>query len=76
MCYEFFQGIFYFLAIFVVNSKVRRLLKNTSASKMKFSVEDFCRISAGFLQKLRIWSHILKKPLMENFIFCAVISLQ
>ena len=46
MCYEFFQGIFYFLAIFVVNSKVRRLLKNTSASKMKFSAEDFCRISA------------------------------
>ena len=21
---------------------------------------------------LRIWSHLLKKPLMENFIFCAV----
>ena len=25
----------------------------------------------GFLQ-LRIWSHLLKKALMENFIFCAV----
>ena len=21
---------------------------------------------------MRIWSHLLKKPLMENFIFCAV----
>ena len=23
---------------------------------------------------LRIWSHLLKKSFMENFIFCAVIS--
>ena len=23
-------------------------------------------------RKLRIWSHLLKKPLMENFIFCTV----
>ena len=23
-------------------------------------------------RKLRIWSHLLKKSLMENFIFCAV----
>ena len=25
-------------------------------------------------QLLRIWSHLLKKSLMENFIFCAVLS--
>ena len=49
---NFFRAFFIFsqffvaLAIFVVNSKVRRLLKNTSASKMNFSVKDFCRISA------------------------------
>ena len=24
------------------------------------------------LRKLRIWSHLLKKRLMENYIFCAV----
>ena len=24
------------------------------------------------LANFRIWSHLLKKPLMENFIFCAV----
>ena len=24
--------------------------------------------------KLRIWSHLLKKSLIENFIFCAVLS--
>ena len=28
-----------------------------------------------FDRKLRIWSLLLKKTLMENFIFCAVISL-
>ena len=27
-----------------------------------------------FEQKLRIWSHLLKKFLMESFIFCAVHS--
>ena len=33
--------------------------------KMKFSIIDFF----NFLQ---IWSHFLKKSIMENFIFCAV----
>ena len=33
---------------------------------MEFSIKDFYR-------KLQIWSHLLKKPLMENFILCAVI---
>ena len=27
-------------------------------------------------KKLRIWSNSLKKPLMENFIFCAVIIIR
>ena len=31
---------------------------------MNFSIKDFFR--------LRIWSHLLKKFLIENFIFCAV----
>ena len=30
------------------------------------------KFAARKLQKLRIWSHLLKKFLMENFIFCAV----
>ena len=33
------------------------LVSTLTAQKMKF---------------LRIWSHLLKKSLMENFIFCAV----
>ena len=38
-----------------------------TAQKMKFSIKDF------FGLKLRIWSHLLTKPSMESFIFCAVI---
>ena len=29
-----------------------------------------------FRRKLRNWSHLLKKSLMENFIFCAVRAVQ
>ena len=33
--------------------------------KMKISIKDFF---------MRIWSHLLKKSLMEKFIFCAVLN--
>ena len=41
---------------------------------MKFSIKDFFSQWDQICRKLRIWSHILKKSSMENFIFCAVIS--
>ena len=44
-----------------------------TAQKMKFSIKDFlskCNQICGFL---RIKSHLLKKSLMENFIFCVVL---
>ena len=47
-----------------------------TAQKMKFSIEDFFSKCDQIRRKLWIWSHILKKSLMENFIFCAVIFLQ
>ena len=40
--------------------------------KMKFSIKNFfgkCYQIRSFLQ---IWSHLLKKSLMENFNFCGV----
>ena len=40
--------------------------------KMKFSIKDFFSKCDKIHRKLRIWSHLLKKSLMENFIFCAV----
>ena len=42
--------------------------------KMKFSIKDFFSKCEQIRRKLRIWSHLLKKSLMENFIFCAVLE--
>ena len=39
---------------------------------MKFSIKDFFSKCDQILRKLRIWSHVLKKSLMKNFIFCTV----
>ena len=41
---------------------------------MKFSIKDFFRKC----DQMRIWSHLLNKSLMENFIFvqCYFLSLQ
>ena len=47
---------------------------NTTAQKTKFSIKDFFSKCDKIRWKLRIWSHLLKKSLMENFIFCAVIQ--
>ena len=46
-----------------------------TAQKMNFSVKDFFSKCDEIRKKLRIWSHLLKKSLMENFIFCAVLVL-
>ena len=39
---------------------------------MKFSIKDVFSKCDQIHSFLRIWSHFLKKCLMENFIFCAV----
>ena len=39
---------------------------------MKFSIKDFLSKCDQIRSLLQIWSHLLKKSLMENFIFCAV----
>ena len=38
---------------------------------MKFSIKDFFCKCDEIRRKLQIWSHVLKKSLMENFIFRA-----
>ena len=43
-----------------------------TAQKIKFSIKDFFSKCDQIRRKLRIWSHLPKKSLMENFIFCAV----
>ena len=43
-----------------------------TAQKMKFSTKDFFSKCDQIRSFLRIWSHLLKKSLMKNFIFFAV----
>ena len=47
-----------------------------TAQRMKFSIKDFFSKCDQICSFSRIWSHLLKKSLMENFIFCAVIRLR
>ena len=48
------------------------LLLNFTEQKLKFSIKDFFNKLDKIRRELLIWSHLLKKSLMENFIFCAV----
>ena len=43
--------------------------KEYTAQKLKFSIKNFCSKCDQIHRKLRIWSHLLKKSLMENFMF-------
>ena len=48
-----------------------KCLQMVTAKKMKFSiVEDFFSKCGQICSFLRIWSHLLKKSSVENFIFC------
>ena len=44
----------------------------TTAQKMKFPIKVFFTKCDQIRRKLRICSHLLKKSLMQNFIFCAM----
>ena len=41
---------------------------------MKFPIDDFFSKCDQIRRKLRIWLHLLRKFLIENFIFCAVLT--
>ena len=47
-------------------------IDTSSAQKMKFSITEIFSKCDQIRRKLRIWSHLLNKSVMENFIFCAV----
>ena len=61
--YFIFKRCNYYLAIY---------LQIRNCTKIKFSVKDFFSKCDQIHNFLRIWSYLLKKSLMENFIFCAV----
>ena len=56
--------------IFALNIEAGSLL--LTAQKMKFSIKDFFSKCDQIRSLLRIWSHLLKKSLTENFISCAI----
>ena len=43
-----------------------------TAQKMKFTIKVFSSKCDQIRRKLQIWSHLLEKSSMKNFIFCAV----
>ena len=49
-------------------------LINYTAQKMKFTIKDFFSKCDQICSFLRIWSHLLKESLMENFVFSAVLQ--
>ena len=50
----------------------RCITASFTTQKMKFSIKDFFSKCDQIRKKLRIWSYLLKKFLMENFVFCSV----
>ena len=68
-----YAGAFMLLHVFsLYEGSSANFVSTITAQKMKFSVKDFLSKCDQNLRKLRIWSHLLKKSLMENLIFCAV----
>ena len=69
-----FKFNFYFLLLLLISwsEKFWDFWFNITAQKMKFSIKDFFSKCDQIRRLRRIWSHLLKKSLMENFIFCAV----
>ena len=51
------------------------VLINFAGQKMKFSIKDIFGKCDQIHSYLWIWSHLLKKSLIKNFIFCAVFLL-
>ena len=45
-----------------------------NAQKMRFSIKDYFSKCDQIRRELRIWSYLLKKSSMKNFIFCALIE--
>ena len=50
----------------------RDFIVTLTVQKIKLSIKDYFGKRDQIRRKLRIWSHLLKKSLMENFIFDAV----
>ena len=68
--YDFVAPLKLFLAMRLIISF------SLAAQKMKFFIKDFFCKCDQICSFLWIWSQLLKKSLMETFIFCAVSDIQ
>ena len=57
-----------YFSVFNQGQKILPHQNKTQRKKMKFSIKDFF----SKCDQIRIWSHLLKKSLIKNFIFCVV----
>ena len=55
-----------------VKLDIYQFVATNTAQKMNFSIMDFFNKCDQMRRFLRIWSYMLKKSLMENFLFCVV----
>ena len=56
----------------IMLSKMGAMVVNSTVQKMKFSITDFFSKCDQTRSYLRIWSHLMRKSIMENLTLCAV----
>ena len=61
------------MSTYNICSSSEKILLAHAAQKWKFSIKDFFSKWDEIRNFLRIWSHLRKISLMENFVFCAVL---
>ena len=58
--------------VVVIPLNLEKTGSTNTVQKMKLFIKDFFSKCDQIPRKLRIWSYLLKRSLMENFIFCAM----
>ena len=58
-----------------IQTGIGNSLSLTAQKKMMFSIKDFFRKFDQTRSFMRIWSHLPRKSLMENYVFCRVFDI-
>ena len=70
-CLSLLRNCYETKPIFELFKSCKKRVENVTAQKMKLSIKNLFGKSDQIRSFLRIWSYLLKKSLMENFIFSA-----
>ena len=70
-CLSLLRNCYETKPIFELFKSCKKRVGNVTAQKMKLSIKNLFGKSDQIRSFLRIWSYLLKKSLMENFIFSA-----